>query len=105
MTNIQNHLYLFTDVKDRLPEEKKICFLFTENGFEAGFFEREIFYTIDGRKMAYDVYSFLDLSTLTTKVKAIQLAEEAYEKGYDDNFITKSNAGKKDFIQEKQKQL
>lgn len=115
MTNTQNHLSLFTDVKDGLPEDAHLLFhikMKYMNSILYGFYSKKdlcfyIYYREGLQKIAghHSVTHYLDLNSLTTKVKAIQLAEESYEKGWDDNFKTKSNEGKKAFIQEKQKEL
>jgi predicted DNA binding protein len=109
--NIENNLHLFTRVEDGLPESDGFYMVVRKNlsyniTLELNYNSKyEIW--LHGIEIIDDVTHWLDLSKLTTKDRAIELAAVAYESGYYDD--TKQNEGvwlsKENFINENKKKL
>lgn len=97
----EKHLKLFTKVEDGLPEDGIHVTVILKNEFQ----------TIGARKngtkwQVFDPYSllndlddesisvigWLDLSTLTTKAAALELAEDAYNVGINNGFDEHGNS-------------
>lgn len=103
MTNIQNHLHLFTDVKDGLPDHGWHLIIDHNEKMKLRRLLKR------GTWQNCSPTHYLDFSKLTTKVKAVQLAKESFVAGMEiEASLTLTGLRKyemEDFIQEKQKEL
>ena len=89
MNNIEKYLHLFQKIEDGLPEEMKPIYLLSykenESRIFSGYFISGIFQALtnDGESLEGVEYvtHWLDLSKLTTKEKALEIADKAFTEG------------------------
>jgi len=90
----KDYTHLFTKVEDKEPEKGEWVYCFDNYKVEQGFM------ILPETKFAYyNITHWLDLSQLTTKKRALELAEEAFIRGNEIGY-TKSLTVAKDFINE-----
>jgi hypothetical protein len=84
--NIENNLRLFTRVEDGLPKGEVLSYSEVSKESLVGYIQKgeRFCFTESDDILLEEVTHWLDLSKLTTKDRAIELAADAYSTGWND---------------------